>query len=153
MDEFFDTCAEIESTMCMIYRRLADAVRGNERLRELMLQMAKDEADHANQVRFARVIPLADNNFKPKISSVKLDLLLLKAQSLLRAIEDEPPSEKEVLAQAIGLEEEFMGVHISTAFEFKDEKLMERFKQLAREDEKHVATLREYYREIYQRSA
>ncbi|MDO3377787.1 ferritin family protein [Geoalkalibacter halelectricus] len=153
MDEFFDTCAEIESTLSLIYRRMANAIRGNERLKELLLQMAKDEADHVNQIRFARLLP-ADASFTgTKVSKTKLDLMLLKAQSLLQDIEAAPPAEEDALLRAIELEEGFMQVHVGSALEFSDPRLKERFELLARADEEHVATLREYFAEVYQRSA
>ncbi|WP_305041374.1 ferritin family protein [Geoalkalibacter sp.] len=153
MDEFFDTCAEIESTMSLIYRRMADAVRGNDRLRGLMLQMAKDEADHVNQIRFARLLPAESSIAGPTLSKTRLDLLLLKAQSLLQGIEDARLGEDEVLLQAIAMEEDFMQAHAGSAVEFTDPKLKERLQLLAREDERHIATLRDYYQEVYQRSA
>lgn len=153
MDEFFDTCAEIESTMSLIYRRMADTVKGNDRLRGLMLQMAKDEADHVTQIRFARMLPADTAIAAVKLSKTRLDLLLLKAQSLLRQIENAQLSEEEVLLQAIAMEEDFMHVHAGSALEFTDSKLKERLQLLAREDEKHVGTLRDYYQEIYRRSA
>jgi len=149
MQEFFDICAEIESTMCLIYRRMAHAMRGNEKLQELMLQLAKDEADHANQVRYARVLPQSESFAGVKIGKSRLELLLLKAQSLLRDLENDPLTEEQALLKAIELEEEFIGVHIGTAVEFKDEKLKERFRMLARDDEKHVGTLRNYFNEVY----
>ena len=153
MDEFFDTCAEIESTMSLIYRRMANAVKTNERLKEMLLKMAKDEADHVNQIRLARLLPFEENFSGVRISKTKLDLMLLKAQSLLHDIETSPPSEKEALLRAIDLEEDFMQVHVGSALEFSDPKLKERFQQLAREDEKHVGTLRDYFQAAYQRSA
>ena len=153
MDEFFDTCAEIESTLSLIYRRMANAVKANERLKEMLLKMAKDEADHVNQIRFARLLPFEENFSGVRIPKAKLDLMLLKAQSLLQDIETSPPSEKEALLRAIELEEDFMQVHVGSALEFSDPKLKEGFQRLAREDEKHVGTLRGYFQEAYQRSA
>lgn len=153
MDEFFDTCVEIESTMSLIYRRMADTVKGNDRLRGLMLQMAKDEADHVTQIRFARLLPAQSGVAAIKPSKIRLDLLLLKAQSLLRNIETACLGEEDVLLQAIAMEEDFMQVHVSSALEFADPKLRERLQLLAREDEKHIATLRDYHREVYRRSA
>ena len=150
MDEFFEICAEIESTMSLIYRRMADAVNGNERLKELLLQLAKDEVDHCNQVRFARLLPAQESFAGVRISQSKLELLLLKAQSLLKEIEQAPLGEKEVLSQAIALEEDFIQVHIGSAVEFSDAKLKERFNMLAREDEKHVAVLRDYFQAVHQ---
>lgn len=153
MEEFFDLCAEIESTMSLVYRRMANAICGNEQLKELMLQLAKDEADHVNQVRFARLLPEKESFSGVHISQTKLERLLLKAQSLLKDIEQNPPCEKDILVQAIALEEDFIQVHVTSALEFAEPKLKERFKLLAREDERHVATLRTYFQEVYQRSA
>lgn len=153
MEEFFDLCAEIESTMSLIYRRMANAICGNEQLKELMLQLAKDEVDHVNQVRFARLLPDKGSFSGVRISQARLELLLLKAQSLLKEIEQNPPGEQDILPQAIALEEDFIQVHVASALEFTDPKLKERFNLLAREDEKHVATLRAYFQEAYQRSA
>jgi hypothetical protein len=100
-------------------------------------------------VRYARVLPQSESFAGVKIGKSRLELLLLKAQSLLRDLENDPPTEKQALLKAIELEEEFIGVHVCTAVEFKDEKLKERFRMLARDDEKHVGTLRNYFNEVY----
>lgn len=149
MQEFFDICTEIESTMCLFYRRMAYAMRGNEKLQELMLQLARDEADHANQIRYARVLPEQENFSGAQLGMSQLERLLFKAQGLLNDLENEPLTEKQALLKAIELEEEFIGVHTGTAIEFKDENLKERFRLLARDEEKHVGTLRACFNEVY----
>ena len=149
MQEFLETCAEIEHTMCRIYRKLADSERDNDRARALWLQMAKDEADHVTQLRFAGCLPA--ESFSLGLSQDEVEALLCKAQKLLEDLEESPLTSRDALKLAIDLEEEFMAVHASTALAFSDQKLKERFDRLARADEKHIGTLREYFREIWPR--
>ncbi len=150
MEEFLETCAQVEHTMCRIYRQLADSERDNDRARALWLQMAKDEADHATQLRFARCLP--EESFSAAdLSQSEVETLLIKAQALLDDLEETSFSSREALKCAISLEEEFMRVHAKTALVFTDEKLKKRFDLLARADEEHIGTLREYFREIWPR--
>jgi len=147
MRRYLNICAEIEETVGRIYEIMAEKEGQEEQLATLWRQMARDERDHAGQIRFALRLPARDvfegQNFPEK----KVEVLLTRARNILQMIQERPLSTRESLRLAIGLEGEFFDAHVVGA-SFKDESIKKMMQALARADEAHLGLLRQYAREI-----
>jgi len=144
MQRFLNICEEIEQTVAKIYQHWQQVFIDNQALSALWGKMADDELDHVRQVQLAKRVAnegvLEQNN----ISLESLSKALARARQLYEDIQVREISSEMALRAAIRIEEEFSKAHLLNATNVADESLKTMFKSLARADEQHVATLRNY---------
>lgn len=145
MRSYLNDCLKIEQTMGEVYRKLAEARIYSDKLRGIFERMAQDEDDHARQLEMAKGVPEEIFFEDAMIEPERLDNLLRRAHQLLRLADDPPRSENLMVETAKDLEREFMQVHLHNAVKFHDAEMVDLFRNLAREDSKHLETLDAYY--------
>lgn len=147
MRRYLNICAEIEETVGRIYQAMAEKLPEDERLATLWRQMARDERDHAGQIRFALRLPARHVFEIQDFPEEQVEMLLTRARNILQLLKERPLSVRESLRLALGLEGEFLSAHVVGAT-FKDESLKKMMQALARADEAHLGLLRQYAREV-----
>lgn len=144
MQKLLKLCEDIEQTVSQIYRYWQKVFVNEPSLSSLWGQMADDELDHVRQVQLAKRV-IYENVFEEASVSVEiLQKALSRAQQLLRDVQEREISSEMALRAAIRIEEEFSKAHLLNATNVTDASMKTMFKSLARADEKHVATLRNY---------
>lgn len=142
--KFLTACALVEEAAANIYREMSTAARDikDEELSLIWTEMAKDEEDHAQQLRMAARLSRNDVFDETKCNFVA-DPAALSAQaaSFLEMIVAGQLTELDMLNIASELEKKFCQLHVSCSLAFKEESLKNMFKALARADDKHVAKL------------
>jgi len=141
MKSYLDDCQNIEQVMGEVYRKLAGSEFYSERLKGIFERMARDEDDHARQLKRAREFPEEAFAKGQRLDQKKLAELLRQAHDLLRMAADPVPSESIILETAKDLEMEFMKIHLQNAVRFRDAAMAEIFRDMAREDQEHFETL------------
>lgn len=147
MRRYLNICAEIEETVGQIYQAMAEKMPEDDRLATLWRQMARDERDHAGQIRFALRLPAGHVFERQDFPEEKVEVLLTRARNILQLVKERPLSVREAVRLALGLEGEFLSAHIA-GVSFKDESLKKMMQALARADEAHLGLLRQYAREV-----
>jgi len=147
MRRYLNICAEIEETVGRIYELMAEKLPEEERLSALWRQMARDERDHAGQIRFTLRLPARHVFEVQDFPEEKVEALLNRARNILQIIKERPLTAREAVRLALGLEGEFLAAHVVGAT-FKDESLKKMMQALARADEAHLGLLRRYAREV-----
>ena len=147
MRRYLNICAELEETVGQIYEAMAEKFPEEDQLSILWRQMARDERDHAGQIRFALRLPASHVFERQDFPEEKVKVLLTQARNILQLVKERPLSVRETLRLALGLEGEFLSAHIVGA-SFKDESLKKMMQVLARADEAHLGLLRQYAREV-----
>lgn len=147
MRRYLNICAEIEETVGQIYEAMADKLPKEERLSDIWRQMARDERDHAGQIRFALRLPARHVFEVQDFPEEKVEVLLNRARNILQLVKERPLTVREAVRLALGLEGEFLNAHIVGA-SFKEESLKKMMQALARADEAHLGLLRQYAREV-----
>lgn len=145
MKRFLRLCAEVESTVEKAYQALAKKTEEPE-LKAMWLQLANDEADHANQLLLAERLAAGDSFPGQNMATEKVRLLLKEAQDFLTAAQGDPMAPFEALKTSILLEKKFMDVHVNNAIVFSSDSLRKTFDALGRSDEAHFETLKAYLR-------
>lgn len=145
MRDYLNDCQKIEQVMGEFYRKLAGVRTYSEKIRGIFERMARDEDDHARQLEVAKGVP-KDVFFEGgRFEQQKLDDLLRRAHQLLRMAEDPSRSESLMLETAKDLEMQTMKIHLQSAVNFREGRMAELFRDMARTDEQHFETLDSYY--------
>lgn len=145
MNKLLKGCEEIEQTIAAIYRQLAETVACAGELQAIWTAMAKDEDDHAAQIRLANRLPESETVEQLKLPEAKVNQLLNRARTILEGARTTTMSADDALRVSLKLEGEFLAVHTALAIEFADESMRRMFQCLARCDEEHQRDLREYH--------
>jgi rubrerythrin len=141
--KFLTACALVEESLANIYREMAAASAMKDReLSAIWMEMARDEEDHAQQLRMAARLT-RDNAFDAEASKIDIDpsVLTSRANAFLEQIVSGQLTESDMLRIALELEEEFSRLHATSALAFRDGSLKEMFKAMARAEDKHTASL------------
>lgn len=146
MRSYLNECLKIEQVMGEVYRRLAEVRIYSDRLRSIFERMARDGDEQARQLEIAKGVPEEVFFAGPRIERERLAALSRRAQQLLRLADNPPRSESLMLETAKELEREFMQIHLHNAVKFHDAEMVELFRNLAREDSKHIEALETYYK-------
>ena len=143
MRSFLTDCKSVEEIASKIYRQLADNETYASEVRKVFQKLSDDERAHARHIDL--VLQANDKEIvgTQMIPEEKLNDALANAEFLLRKVEQEELSEEKSLRLAVHLEQEFAKVHINNALNFRNQKLVELFDKLGREDEEHLITLKE----------
>jgi len=144
MRSYLNNCRKIEQVMAEVYRKLAGVRTYSQQLRRIFEQMAQDEDDHAMQLELAKGIPEEIFFEGYRLEPEHVDELLRRAYDLLRMANDPPRSESRMLETAKEIEKEFMEVHLLNAVKFRHAGMADLFRDMAREDERHLETLDSY---------
>lgn len=147
MQAFLRICAQIEDTLGEIYRLMAKTVPCDPRLREVWLQMAKEEDEHACKIRFAARLPAQDVFRERKMETRDVANLLQKSRNLITRLQRSPIAEAEALSLSLKLEQHFQHVHITAAAEFLEPQMQKMLMALGRADAEHLARLTNYQKE------
>lgn len=143
MKKYFYLCEKIEQIAGEIYQQLAEKERIPGELRKILLELSRDEEDHAMQLRFA-------TRFAEGTALCEKEYNLAEAQDLLtrvRALRDETTNPSittdQCLNLALELELDFRKIHLGASAEFVNENIRKMFSALARDDKIHVEKLTE----------
>ena len=143
--QLMQICLEVEETLAKIYRRLAEHGPGDETLRQLWRQLAADEDQHAQQIRFLLRLPregvVKGENLPLATATAMRDY----AKKALKEITDKAISEATALQLARKLERDFGQVHATVAMEYQQEQTRSMFAALARADQNHERLLAAFY--------
>jgi rubrerythrin len=148
MKKHLNICIEIEETVGEIYRLMAKSQLLSSEVRKVLLELANDEAEHANQLKFALRFPEGSVlNSAPEMLQ-QAEKMLLKAKDALAKIEKLEMNDRQALNIGIELEKHFCQAHIATSFNFKDESYRSMFAAMAKEDERHCQLLEDLAQQI-----
>jgi rubrerythrin len=138
---YLHLCEEIEEIAGEIYQQLAKKEDVPDELKKTLLELSRDEENHAMQLRFAT--RFAEGTV---LCEKKYDLA--EAQELLtriRALRDKTAGASMTTAQclnlALELERDFCKIHLGASSEFVNENTRKMFSALARDDKIHVEKL------------
>ena len=146
MRTFFQRCADIEEALAEIYRELASSPLGDADLRQIWREMAREEGDHARQLRLAARLPEEETVRAARIPLQQVLHLRDLAVAYLQEVKGGTLTLEGALQLSMRLENEFAGIHAHCAAEFIDEQMSAMFRALAWDDERHAQTLFDYCR-------
>jgi len=149
VQRFLKVCEDIEQTVSKIYRHWQEVFVDTPALSAMWARMADDELDHVRQIQLAKRVAYENVFEGNNVSIDDLEKALAKARRLLVDVKEKEISAEKALLAAIKMEELFSQAHLMNATNVVDESMATMFKSLAREDEMHVATLRNYYDSVY----
>ena len=110
-------------------------------VREAFTELAADEDEHAEQLRFALRFPEgAVVTSIPEMLQQANDLLL-QAKSIQDKIDQIEVDDQQAISIGVELEKKFCQAHIANSFEFKENNLKDMFAAMAKEDERHCQRL------------
>ena len=135
---------EIEQVVSQIYRHWQHVFENESSLSALWRKMADDELDHVQQVQLARRVYNEKIFEASNVSLESLEKALARARQLLEDVKQKEISPETALRAAIRIEEEFSKAHLLNSTSINDQSMKAMFKSLARADELHVATLRDF---------
>ncbi len=149
MNKFLDLCAQVEETASLIYLEFASSSQPDKELQSIWQKMARDEQQHAQQLRLAIRLPknesiqdvLAEDCPEPAE-------LLLRSSEILEDFKEETFSILKMLKAAVELEKDFLKIHATYALTFKTPSLKQTFEALARADQHHTGELNGYIRKF-----
>jgi len=146
MVKFLVSCALVEDKAAQVYQSLRDAAlaTGDEELGGLWQRMAREEESHALQLRLAARLS-REHVFELLPPGDKTDpaVLLELAEALLERARSEQLDELGMLQIGDELETGFHSIHTAYTLLFGDPGLKKMFDALARDDNQHLAALRE----------
>ncbi len=149
MQRVLRVCEEIEQVVAQIYRYWQEVFVNDAPLSALWAKMADDELDHVRQIQLAKRVA-NENVFEGcNVSVESLEKALAKARQILRDVKEKDISSEKALRAAIRIEEEFSKAHLLNATRVTDESMKTMFRSLARADEKHVKTLKDYCESVF----
>ena len=149
MQRLLKLCEEIEQTIAEIYRYWQQVFVNDVALSALWGRMADDELDHVRQVQLAKRV-VSDSVFEnSNVSIDSLEKSLVRVRQLLQDVQTRQLSSEVALKAAIKIEEEFSKAHLMNATNVVDASMKGMFQSLARADEQHVATLRNYCESVF----
>lgn len=152
MKRHLNICINIEETVAKIYRNLIQSPRLTTVVKETLLELADDEDDHANQLRFALRFPEASMIASRVETRQQAEALLQESKNILEKTLKIEIDDQQAISIGIELEKRFCEVHIANSFEFKEEKFKAMFAAMAKEDERHCRKLLELKKSIGQPS-
>lgn len=144
MRDYLNECQKIEQVMGEVYRKLAAVRSYSEELRSIFERMAQDEEDHARQLEMAKGVPRQAVFEGVSIGPEKLASILRRAKQLLQMTENPLQSESLMLETAKDMEMQTMKAHLEYAVRFRDARMAQTFRNMARADEQHFETLDAY---------
>ncbi len=149
MQRFLRVCEDIEQVISQIYRHWQQVFASDPSLSALWSKLADDELDHVRQVQLAQRVANDQIIAGSKVSLDSLEKALARARQLLRDVKEKDISSQTALRAAIKIEEEFSKAHLLNAANVTDESMAKMFKSLARADELHVKTLKDYCEAVF----
>ena len=144
MRKFISQCVEIEKLIAKTYRTFAESEHTDAELAGVWKQLAKDEDDHAMQLDFAIRLPI-DAAFDGVSKSTPDPVEMYQVvNDVYRKACNGYRDSREMLHDALALENGLHGIHATQALLFKDPSMLKLFQSLADSEEKHVAKLHDY---------
>jgi len=144
MFRFLNECAQIEETTALIYYEFANSKKCDDTLADIWLIMARDEEDHAQQLKRASRLIRANTLSKSAGKSVNTEEIIDFATDVLSKAKKGSYGELEMLKVAVVMENAFRNIHASSVLKLKDPSLLATFRYLACADTVHLKTLDEY---------
>jgi len=143
---------EVEEIAARTYEEFAKNRSCEPNLEKIWLAMAKDEHDHAMQLKFALRLPFYQtfDGFSDRCPSPDEARRFVDAAYNKALLGNQSP--QEMLDTALEIENRLLKIHAVYVLMFKEPSLLQLFKSLARADEEHVQRLESYvksYRERY----
>lgn len=144
MVKFIKECAKIEETAALIYHEFSRNKHCDAELVKIWQDMARDEEDHALQLKFALRVPLGEAFSGVRNNCPDPEKLYALASGILQKTRENGCQLLEMLKDAVTLEKEFCKIHATYALEFKEPGLLKTFKALANADAEHLQALQNY---------
>lgn len=144
MQRLLNLCEEIEQQVARIYRYWQKVFDEEPSLSGLWGKLADDELDHVRQVQLAKRVVNENVLEESGVSIEELNTALARARQLYKDVQVKNVSAEQALHAAIRIEESFSKAHLLNATKVTDASLQAMFKSLARADELHIGTLRDY---------
>jgi rubrerythrin len=144
MQGFLNDCHQIELLAGEIYGTLAAGTGYADEVRELFQRLAADELDHSRQIDLALHVPEDLAGAVSRIAGAQVGAMLKRVTQMLKGVTRSRLSEEEALRLALEMEQKFVKIHLDNAVHFKDPRVIALFQSLARSDEAHLDTLRDY---------
>jgi rubrerythrin len=144
MQRYLNICEEIEQLISKTYRHWQQMFEDDPGLSALWGKLAEDEMDHVRQVQLAKRVANEKVLQESDVSLEALTKSLAKARQLYKDVQVKTVTGEQALRAAIRIEEEFSKAHLLNATTVVDESIKTMFKSLARADELHVETIRNY---------
>ncbi|PLX96711.1 MAG: hypothetical protein C0622_14285 [Desulfuromonas sp.] len=142
---------EVEEIAALTYEEFARNGSCDPNLERVWQEMAKDEHDHAMQLKFALRLPFyqtfdgfSDRCPNPEEAKCFVDAAYNKA-----LLGTQTP--QEMLDAALEIENRLLKIHAVYVLLFKEPELLKLFKSLARADEIHVQRLEDFARSYRER--
>lgn len=138
-------CAErIEVVAAAIYATLAKEFAADEKLRPLAVRLEAEELQHASRIRLLASQYRSDRRLLPRIAMVELEDCLRLAEAALAEVGAGAWGRDvaEIKGRLALLETQLSRAHAQTIAEDGDPALRDFFRQLALQDDAHVALLR-----------
>lgn len=148
MKKHLNICIRIEETVGRIYRNMTKSTRLTEAVRKALLELAADEDDHANQLRFALRFPESSVVSSIPTMQEQAEKLLQQAEQILEKTQQLNVDDQQAISIGIELEKQFCQAHIANSFEFKEENLKKMFAAMAKEDDRHLKLLQDLQKKI-----
>lgn len=142
--DYFRRCARLERRIGNIYAELARNTLHSPKLQSVWQQLAADEYDHAQAIEMASRLPHKDTFEEDVLSPAFLQQLEQRLDHVEQAFKQKNLAERQALELALELEGDFRQIHVTLAKSFKNAKLLEVFQRLGRDENDHVATLKDY---------
>ena len=141
MKRHLNICIRIEETIGKIYQKLAESNLVSDQVRKVLSELAEEEDDHADQLRFALRFP-EDTVVKSLPDMLaQAQRLLEHAEKILLKIGQNQADDQRAVAIGIELEKKFCQAHIAQSFQFTDKSLERMFAAMAKADENHCQRL------------
>ncbi len=141
MKKHLNNCIQIEETVGTIYRKMANSPRITAVVRQGLQELASDEDDHANQLRFAMRFPENALISSPPKADQRAQDLLTQTEQILTKISQIEVDDQQAISIGVELEKKFRQVHIANSFDFKEQHLKDMFAAMARADDEHCQRL------------
>lgn len=139
-----------EETVGKIYRNMTKSPRLSTVVRETLLELAADEDDHANQLRFALRFPEGSVVTSIEDMLQQSQNLLQQAEHILEKTLLIEVDDQQAISIGVELEKNFSQIHIANSYDFKENNLKEMFAAMAKEDERHCQRLLDLQKKICQ---
>ena len=141
MKKHLSFCIQIEETVGKIYRNIALSPRLTKAVRETLQELAADEDEHANQLRFALRFP--EDTVVSSLPEMleKVQCLLQESERILEKTGQIEIDDQQAISIGVELEKKFSEIHIANSFNFKENSLKEMFAAMAIDEEQHCKRL------------
>jgi len=141
-------CIDIEKIVAQIYQVLASRSSFGPSLRTSLEEMARDEEDHARIIQLARRLNPDQTIRRMNLTREKAQQLLEESRQLLASVREADWQDDYAVRTMLAVEDRMRQVHITCSTEFTERSMQQMFARLGKEEENHIASLRDFLQSI-----